>query len=489
MSPRPYLIALAALLGLSGLQTGNTVAQQGPSWQAGIEGITAEGIARHIEVLAHDSLRGRATPSPGLEAAAQYVAREFRDAGLQPASGSALVVRWPLVTTHHIVDAIALESSVGGRTRRFAYGTDFAVMPAGVSRLTGTLVPVGDLSDTAAIRDRIPLLRLPPGNWGGPAHAAMFAARRAGAKGLVVVLDSTQAVAPVAAAGVGMNHAQNGVPTALLTPAAAGRLLGGGKGPRRITLNIPERVDTVEVPYVVGVLPGSDAARRGEYVVLSAHLDHLGVGAPDERGDSVYNGADDNASGVAGLLEAARAIGRLDVRPKRSVLFFATSAEEVCLCGSEFFIRQPPVPLDALVADVNLDGIGRSWERDTVSAEGSGFSTLGATVREVGRAHPELHLTIVDDQWPDRNYFSTSDQIWFARRGVPSLFLSSTGPDAHYHRPSDEADTIEAQLTARIARLAAWLVVRLANTEERPRWDEAARRAIVIEPREALRRE
>lgn len=116
-----------------------------------------------------------------------------------------------------------------------------------------------------------------------------------------------------------------------------------------------------------------------------------------------------------------------------------------------------------------------------MSAEGSGYSTLGTTVREVGRAHPELHLTIVDDQWPDRNYFSTSDQIWFARRGVPSLFLSSTGPDAHYHRPSDEVGTIEPELTARITRLAAWLVVRVADTAERPRWDEAARRSIQLQ--------
>jgi hypothetical protein len=475
-----HAVAPIAVLGLSAGVGGLGAAQQSPR-RPGIEAITAEGIARHIGVLAHDSLRGRGTPSPGLEAAAAYVAREFREAGLLPMAGSTLVVRWPLVTTHRITGAIALESSSGGSTHRFTYGTDFGVMPAGVARLTGTLVPIADMSDTAAIRGRIPLFRLPPGDWREPAHDATFAARRAGAKGLVVVLDSTQAVGPVAQAGAGMSHEQNGVPTALLTPAAARRLMGSDKATSRITLDIPERADTVDVPYVVGVLPGSDPTRRGEYVVLSAHLDHLGVGTPDQRGDSIYNGADDNASGVAGLLEAARAIARLKPRPKRSVLFFATSAEEVCLCGSEYFTRHPPVPLGALVADVNLDGIGRSWQQDTVSAEGSGYSTLGTTVREVGRAHPELRLTIVDDQWPDRNYFSTSDQIWFARRGVPSLFLSSTGPDAHYHRPSDEASTIEAGFTARVARLAAWLVVRVADTVERPRWDEAARRSIQIQ--------
>jgi Zn-dependent M28 family amino/carboxypeptidase len=217
-------------------------------------------------------------------------------------------------------------------------------------------------------------------------------------------------------------------------------------------------------------------------VIVTAHLDHLGVQAPDARGDSIYNGADDNASGVAALIEIAGALGRLGQGPRRSVVFFATSGEEIGIRGSEYFTAHPPVPLDRIVADINLDGIGRSWQRDTVSAEGGPLSTLGGTVREAAAAHPELSLTVVDDQWPDRDYFSTSDQIWFARRGVPSLFLSSTGPDAHYHRPSDEAATIDGRVTSRIARLAAWLALEVANASERPRWDEAARRARQLTP-------
>jgi Zn-dependent M28 family amino/carboxypeptidase len=155
----------------------------------------------------------------------------------------------------------------------------------------------------------------------------------------------------------------------------------------------------------------------------------------------------------------------------------AASGDEIGLRGSEYFTAHPPVPLERIVADINLDGIGRSWQRDTVSAEGSPLTSLGRAVRAVAAAHPELSLTLVDDQWPDRDYFSTSDQIWFARRGVPSLFLSSTGPDAHYHRPSDEADTIDGDITSRIARLAAWLALEIANARDRPRWDNAARRA------------
>ena len=104
----------------------------------------------------------------------------------------------------------------------------------------------------------------------------------------------------------------------------------------------------------------------------------------------------------------------------------------------------------------------------------------GAGVVQVGTDPALSALTVVDDQWPDQGYFAHSDQIWFARRGVPSIFLSSSGPDEHYHRASDEMGTIEADFTARISRLSAWLVRAVAEDLERPRWDEAARRSLQI---------
>ena len=441
---------------------------------AGQTEVSAERIARHVGVLAHDSLRGRATPSPGLESAAAYVARELERAGIRPV-GRALVDRWPMVTRTRLTEG-ARPSVAGAPSARLTYGRDFAVMAAGVPELRGRLVPVASLADTAGVRGNIPLLRVAGAEWGGPAHAALREGRRAGARAVVLVLDSVDAMGPVAEAAIAMDHAATGVPAVLLTRDAAARLTGGGS--REITVRIPERVDTTSAPWVLGVLPGRDLA--AEHVVVSAHLDHLGVGAPDERGDSIYNGADDNASGVAALLEIARALAGSATAPRRSVLFFVTSAEEVCICASERFTREPPVPLESIVADVNLDGIGRSWQDDTVSAEGSAYSSLGRTVRAVAQRHPELRLTVVDDQWPDRSYFLTSDQIWFARRGVPSIFLSSTGPDRHYHRPSDEPGTIEPEVTARIAGLAAWLVRDVADASERPVWDPAARATLRV---------
>jgi Peptidase family M28 len=441
-----------------------------------IGGIVPGAITGHIGVLADDSLRGRATPSPGLDAAARYVAERFREAGLRPMEAPNLVVRWPLVNRHLVAGGVRLETQDGAAATVLGYGTDFAVLPAGDTRFTGEVVQLDTLGDSAAMRGRIPLVHLPAGNWAASAHALMASARRAGALALLAIPDSTQSIAAIAPSGATMDHSANGVPTVLLTETAARAVTG------RVTLTVPMATDTVIVPYVVGVLPGRDPRLRGEYVIVTAHLDHLGVQAPDVRGDSIYNGADDNASGVAALIEIAGAIGRLAERPRRSVLFFATSGEEIGIRGSEYFTAHPPVPLERIVADINLDGVGRSWQRDTVSAEGGPLSSLGHTVRAVAAAHPELSLTLVDDQWPDRDYFSTSDQIWFARRGVPSLFLSSTGPDAHYHQPSDEAGTIDGDITSRIARLATWLALEVANAGERPRWDEAARRARHLAP-------
>jgi hypothetical protein len=467
--PSFMLIVLAVAVGL--LAPVRAAAQGSLPPARAIGGIAPSAIARHIGVLADDSLRGRATPSSGLEAAARYVAERFRAVGLRPMEAPGLVVRWPLVNRHLVAGGVRLDTRDGAAATALRYGTDFAVLPAGNTRFTGEVVRLETLADSAAVRGRIPLMHLPAGNWAASAHAMMASARRAGALALLVIPDSTQSIAAIAPSGATMDHSAGGVPTVLLTETAARAVTG------RITLTVPMATDTVIVPYALGVLPGRDPKLRGEHVIVTAHLDHLGVQAPDAHGDSIYNGADDNASGVAALIEIAGAIGRLAERPRRSVLFFATSGEEIGLRGSEYFTAHPPVPLERIVADINLDGIGRSWQRDTVSAEGSLLTSLGRTVRAVAAVHPELSLTLVDDQWPDRDYFSTSDQIWFARRGVPSLFLSSTGPDAHYHRPSDEADTIDGDITSRIAQLAAWLALEVANAGDQPRWDEAARRA------------
>ncbi len=221
-------------------------------------------------------------------------------------------------------------------------------------------------------------------------------------------------------------------------------------------------------PNVVGILRGSDARLRDTYVVFGAHMDHVGVGAPDTRGDSIYNGADDNASGTSAVLELAQAFASLPARPARSIIFLTVSGEEIGLFGSQAFVEHGRIPMDRIVADINIDMIGRNAP-DTVVAIGMRYSDMGSRVLQTAGTHPELGLAVIDDPWPDERFFFRSDHYNFARAGIPALFFFS-GVHADYHRPSDEVDKINGDKAARIARLAFWLGLGVADDRNAPKW-------------------
>ena len=300
--------------------------------------ITADLIARHVGVLADDSMRGRATPSPELEKAAAYVAAAFGRAGLEPSGDS------------------------GGYVQRY---------------------PIGR--------------------------------------------DST--------------------------------------APRPLA------------PNVVGVLRGRDPALRGEYVAVVAHMDHLGIGRP-VNGDSIYNGADDNASGTAGVMALAAAFAAQPQRPRRSVLFLAVSGEERGLWGSRAFVAHPSVPLDSIVGLVNLDMIGRN-RPDSVFLNGWGKSTISDLVRRLARAHPELGLAVGPDMEDRPHTPADSDHYPFQHEGVPYIFFY-TGDHADYHRLSDEPARLDADKAARVTRLALYTLWEMAEQRARPKWDAEARRDNVL---------
>jgi Zn-dependent M28 family amino/carboxypeptidase len=229
------------------------------------------------------------------------------------------------------------------------------------------------------------------------------------------------------------------------------------------------------VPNVVGVLEGSDPVLRGEYVAYSAHIDHIGV-SPGQP-DSINNGADDNASGVAGLLELAEAFSHPGGRPRRSILFLAPSAEEPGLLGSAHYIEHPTVPLESIVADINMDLIGRNWP-DSVIAVGLEQSDLGETLQRVVRQHSELRMTPIPDRWPEERIFYRSDHYNFARKGIPILFFTS-GTHSDYHRPSDSPERIDGEKESRLLRLLFYVGETIADQTPRPRWNAESYRQIV----------
>jgi Zn-dependent M28 family amino/carboxypeptidase len=233
--------------------------------------------------------------------------------------------------------------------------------------------------------------------------------------------------------------------------------------------------DSLDAPNTIGILDGTDPVLRNEYLVYSAHMDHVGI-TPGLR-DSINNGADDNASGTAGVIELAEAFSRPGARPKRSIIFLTVSGEEKGLWGSRWFSEHPTVPLKQLVADINLDMLGRNWA-DTIVAIGKEHSDLGATLERVNAAHPELRMVAIDDRWPEERFYFRSDHYNFARKGVPAIFFFN-GVHEDYHRVTDSPDKINSEKESRILRLLYYYGKEIGDAPERPKWDEESRRLIV----------
>src|SRR6266404_4671625 len=221
-----------------------------------------------------------------------------------------------------------------------------------------------------------------------------------------------------------------------------------------VSLDLNSEVKRVEAPNVAAILPGRDPKLRDEYVVFSAHWDHLGIGAPDKTGDTIYNGALDNASGVASILEIARVLSNLPVaeRPRRSILFLIPTAEEQGLIGSEWYSQHPLVPVNKTAADINLDSMNILGPTRDFVPLGAERSSLQAVVEAIAR---ERGLRISPDPRPEQGSFYRSDHFPFAKVGVPSISLKEGDDyvgrpkgwgekkfkeynDAHYHQPSDE---------------------------------------------------
>ncbi len=248
---------------------------------------------------------------------------------------------------------------------------------------------------------------------------------------------------------------------------------GGDSGTWFQRYRIPD--DTITAPNTVGILEGSDLQLRNEYIVFSAHMDHIGIASGEV--DSINNGASDNGSGTAGIIELAEAFSQAGVRPRRSLIFVAVSGEEQGFWGSRHFVEQPVVPIKQILADINLDGIGRI-RGDTVAVIGKEHSDLGATLDRVYAAHPEFGVIPAGDPWPEEQLFYRSDQYSFARRGVPSLFFTAAAnPDVH--QVTDSPDKIDAEREVRILRLVFHLGQELANADQRPVWDSTSYQQIV----------
>ena len=246
-------------------------------------------------------------------------------------------------------------------------------------------------------------------------------------------------------------------------------------------------IDRVQSANILGLIPGSDPELKDEVVIYSAHHDHLGIGPADENGDTIYNGAFDNASGVALVMGIAKAFKALPEAPRRSVLIALVGAEEQGLLGSLYYANNPTFPAGKIAANINYDG-GNVWGHShDVTFVGLGKSTIDQLVELIAA---EQGRVITPDQFPSKGSFYRSDQFSFARIGVPAAYLDP-GTDfvdrpegwgkqqvdhyteVNYHQPSDEYDpswNLDGMVTD--AQLGYWTGLAIANADEMPNWNE-----------------
>ena len=470
--------------------------------------ITAADVTRRINVIADDSMLGRDTPSPGLEMTAAYVASQFKSFGLRPGGDSGgYLQRYPLVLRQLEAQRSFVEfSEVNGQGSILLPYATSVVQWVGETKgtpISGGIILVGGPPDPA----KFPADSVLKGkflvwvvDWATvPKYgdAMVIKAMTAGMAGIIAISNrDTADVARDAAQGSKIRVARAGevagpgaVPVVVEVPEAAvvaqfpqalDYFSPMRASPEMMVTPLPNwgatvmAADTVlgttSAPNVVGIVDGTDPVLKNEFVVFSAHMDHIGVSTG--KPDSINNGADDDGSGTVGVMELAEAFGRQKVATRRSLIFLTVSGEEKGLWGSAYFASHPPVPLAQVVADLNMDMIGRNWT-DTIAVIGREYSSLGPTLDSVAAAHRQLNMTPVGDQWPEERIFFRSDHYNFAKNGVPILFFTS-GLHADYHQPSDSPDKIEAEKEARLLQLVFWMGQAVGNATGKPTWNAGA---------------
>jgi peptidase M28-like protein len=490
----------------------------------------------HVQALASDSMEGRATGSLAHKRAADYVVAQFQRAGLEPAGTLGFIQAVQLKSRRIVESASSLALVRNGRTEPLTLGEDANISmridpaPSIDAPLIfvgyGLNVPERSINDFAGVNLKgaiVVHVAATPKSLPGPLQAHFGSAaerwrmyKSFGAIGTVSIANPKSMDIPwarstlarlqpvMSLADLSLDEALGQQLSVTMNPAHADKLFAGSGHtfaevlahvdagepipsfalPVRLKATVRvERVDA-ESQNVAGILRGTDARRRNEYVVLSAHLDHLGTGEPI-NGDRIYNGAMDNASGIAAMLEVAISLRQSAVKPARSILFLAVTGEENGLLGSRYFAARPTVPRATIVADVNTDMFLPLFPMKTLMVLGLDESDLGDDIKA---AAAQAGVGVQADQEPQRNRFVRSDQYSFIKLGIPSLAMKvgyePNSPEAaiaakwtaeRYHAPSDDLNQpIDMSAAAMYVEVVHDLALRIASRADRPKWNNTS---------------
>lgn len=508
--------------------------------------VNEQNIKAHIEFLADDTLQGRDTGSVGYQISANYVKSYFKQLGLTPkgsnigeSQGFEQQVRF---RKSYLVDgsASAVVHGLKGDTE-LEYVTQFLMSGSSLKnesiiKAPTVFVGYGVISDEFGYNDYenidvkgkivVALTGRPDdlpseegAHIGSSAEKSRHAAER-GAVGFITIhtpkrelvrsfeKSSKNASAPrlswlkkdntpfgkhpeiISSAYIQQDAAKALFEGAefnladIYTADTNNTAIQGFNLPHQVTLKNRSRHEQITSPNIIAAVEGSDDQLKNEYVVFSAHLDHIGISSHGDNEDKINNGALDNASGVAILLETARLLAEMPVKPKRSVLFVVVTGEEKGLLGSSYFANNPTLPVTQLVANVNLDMPLILYPFADVIAFGSTHSTLGEIV---ATAANKIDIELSEDPMPEQALFTRSDHYSFVKAGIPSVFLmtgfKSTDENIdggavfgdflknHYHQHSDEITLpINYQAAANFALVNMMIGLEIANQTERPQW-------------------
>jgi hypothetical protein len=507
-----------------------------------LQRITAEGLRAHMAFLSDDLLEGRGTGTRGYQLAANYVRAQFEEMGLKPAGvngsyfqsvrfrriellrdKSSFVVKPKNASTRTLTiekeyvmggDPLSADTTAEGQVVFVGYGVsapEFQYDDYAGADVRGKIV--------AALYGAPPKMPSAPGAHFSSTEQKLRMAAEHGAIGYISIwAGKTEQRTPFSeyvrfTRGPALRWLdEKGVPdgaepsirgAARISSSTAALLFEGApkswKDALRdaensqpqafplaasVTMHIVSRYSEAESPNVAAILPGSDPQLKNEYVAFTAHLDHLGMGDA-VKGDSIYNGAADNSSGTSALIEMARAFSELHPAPRRSLLFIAVTGEEEGLLGSDYYAQNPTVPINQIVADINMDEVSFLYDFKDIVPLGAEHSSLGVIADDVAR---HMGLIVSPDPLPEEVYFVRSDQYSFILQGVPSLYveegLQTVNPSLdgkkmqfdwevqRYHQPSDDmSQPFDFNATVKCTRVDLAVGYEVAQQTERPHWN------------------
>ena len=466
--------------------------------RAALDQISAASMRGHLSFIASDALEGRATPSTGLDLAAEYIAAQFRRAGLEPVGDDGYFQTAPFAVSETPMESFEFKLRSGGETigvaaKQVSFSIEKAVnVSAAVFK-----VDYKDAAGLAALKPdqmegRVVITEIPDyrreerSRWMEMYRAQEeFTGRMAGLKAaLVVSVDRLSTAGSGGGAGRLVDPenrrreiaASAGVPVITVHDpriVKAYDAMKPGPSDAEVSARVPAQVDRqIKLRNVIGLLRGSDPVLSNTYVLLTAHYDHIGKG-PANGGDNIFNGANDDGSGTVSVIEIASALATLKQRPKRSLVFMTFFGEEGGGYGSRFYAQHPVFPLNKTVAHLNLEQLGRTDDSEgpqvsRATITGFDYSDIGTIFKAVGEL---TGVTIYKHEQNSDSFFSRSDNQSLANQGViaHTLGVSFLFPD--YHGVGDHWEKIDYANMEKIDRTVALGLMTIADNPQEPRWD------------------